>query len=174
MELSLGELEDVMRECLKASGMSLPESEVKELALVLLEESWNCSDIDEDDDAIETDLEEINIDQFRSVLMKHGELLNNLKLGLATWLPSWMNNSANGRGQQHVKSKQTSFKQTLKDLEARLQRQPQTYNFLAFFFGINLVLFVTRAVYFKGFAWLDGTPGNPFYMISRACGKTNN
>ena len=100
-----------MRECLKASGMSLPESEVKELALVLLEESWNCWD-DDNDDAIETDLEEINIDQFRSVLMKHGELLNNLKLGLATWLPSWMN-SANGRGQQHVKSKQTSFKQVI-------------------------------------------------------------
>ena len=77
----------------------------------MLEESWNCWDDNDEDDAIETDLEEINIDQFRSVLMKHGELLNNLKLGLATWLPSWMNSGH--RGKQPAKSKQASFKQVI-------------------------------------------------------------
>ena len=37
--------------------------------------------------------------------------------------------------------------------------------------GINIILMVQRAYYFKDFAMLNGYTPNPFYMISRACGK---
>ena len=36
--------------------------------------------------------------------------------------------------------------------------------------GVNIVLMVQRAYYFKDFAMLDGYTPNVFYMISRACG----
>ena len=48
--------------------------------------------------------------------------------------------------------------------------------FLFFLFviviGINIALFVHRAYYFRDFANLDGSAPNPFYMLSRANGKS--
>ena len=38
--------------------------------------------------------------------------------------------------------------------------------------GVNIVLMVQRAYYFKDFAMLDGYTPNVFYMISRACGES--
>ena len=37
--------------------------------------------------------------------------------------------------------------------------------------GINIILMVQRAYYFKDFSSLNGYTPNPFYMISRACGR---
>ena len=37
--------------------------------------------------------------------------------------------------------------------------------------GINIILMVQRAYYFKDFAMLNGYTPNPLYMISRAMGK---
>ena len=37
--------------------------------------------------------------------------------------------------------------------------------------GINIILMVQRAYYFKDFSMLNGYTPNPFYMISRACGR---
>ena len=39
--------------------------------------------------------------------------------------------------------------------------------------GVNILLMVQRAYYFKDFAMLNGYTPNVFYMISRACGKYN-
>ena len=48
--------------------------------------------------------------------------------------------------------------------------------FLFFLFviviGINVALFIHRAYYFRDFANLDGSTPNPFYMLSRANGKS--
>ena len=38
-------------------------------------------------------------------------------------------------------------------------------------FLINTILFVHRAYYFRNFSMLDGTTPNPFYLLSRACGR---
>ena len=43
--------------------------------------------------------------------------------------------------------------------------------FLAFILLINAILFVQRAVYFKDFTTLSGLTPNPFYLLSRACGR---
>ena len=48
--------------------------------------------------------------------------------------------------------------------------------FLFFLFviviGINVALFIHRAYHFRDFANLDGSSPNPFYMLSRANGKS--
>ena len=43
---------------------------------------------------------------------------------------------------------------------------------MAFIFIINAILFLQRAVYFKDFTTLSGLTPNPFYLLSRACGRT--
>ena len=47
----------------------------------------------------------------------------------------------------------------------------QFLTFLSFIIIVNIVLFVTRAYYFRDFSMLSGARPNPFYMISRANGK---
>ena len=53
-------------------------------------------------------------------------------------------------------------------------RNNKQFLFFLFFFIIlvNVVLFVARAYYFKDFATLTGSTPNPFYMMSRANGRT--
>ena len=46
--------------------------------------------------------------------------------------------------------------------------------FLFFLFilaAANIILFIHRAYYFKDFSMLNGFTPNPFYLLSRACGK---
>ena len=66
--LSLDELEDVMRACLKESGMALPESDVKELAFALVQyaHDHDPADLDESFDELDHAYEALNIDQFKS------------------------------------------------------------------------------------------------------------
>ena len=53
----------------------------------------------------------------------------------------------------------------------KYRAQWQLYAFLAFIFGINIILFITRACYFRGMYMLSGFKPNVFYMLSRANGK---
>ena len=50
----------------------------------------------------------------------------------------------------------------------------QFLTFLYFILLTNIILFVTRAYYFRNFASLNGTTPNPFYMMSRANGRCLN
>ena len=45
--------------------------------------------------------------------------------------------------------------------------------FLAFILTMNAILFVQRAVYFRDFTTLSGLTPNPFYLLSRACGRNH-
>ena len=45
------------------------------------------------------------------------------------------------------------------------------YLFIAFIFGVNIILFVTRAYYFRDMYMLNPDFKNIFYMLSRANGK---
>ena len=67
-----------------------------------------------------------------------------------------------------------SGKQLKEFIETRLnkvKKVPQLSLFVCIFFGITIILFITRAIYFRGFAMLDGFKPNPFYMLSRAAGN---
>ena len=48
----------------------------------------------------------------------------------------------------------------------------QFLTFLYFILLTNIILFVMRAYYFRNFSMLSGTTPNPFYMLSRANGRT--
>ena len=50
----------------------------------------------------------------------------------------------------------------------------QFLTFLYFILLTNIILFVTRAYYFRSFSMLNGTTPNPFYMMSRANGRCLN
>ena len=78
--------------------------------------------------------------------------------------------------QKKVGEKEVKFSQKIKDMcETRrknIRSEWQLYAFLAvIIFGIPIILFITRAYYFRGMMMLDGMKPNVFYMISRACGK---
>ena len=45
-------------------------------------------------------------------------------------------------------------------------------SFMTAIVAINIVLFIHRTYYFRNFTSLDGTTPNPFYLLSRGCGKT--
>ena len=63
------------------------------------------------------------------------------------------------------------FKQYIETNYRKIRSQWQLYAFLAFFYGVNIILFITRACYFRGMYMLSGFQPNVFYMLSRACGK---
>ena len=54
----------------------------------------------------------------------------------------------------------------------KVQAAWQLYAFLGFIFGMNAILFITRAYYFRGMLMLDPEITNVFYMLSRACGES--
>ncbi len=150
------ELGKVMAECLQESGVELPESEVEALAFALYEEAIGDGD----------DIGEISIDQLKDVLAKHEGLLENLTISLTKWMVP-----------QKPRPKKTLSQRIQRWFVKRfsikhLQSQKQFFAFLLFIFGINIILFITRAVYFRGMYNLDQTQPNPFYMLSRANGRT--
>jgi hypothetical protein len=150
------ELERVMAECLRENGLRLPESDVQALSFALYEEALGDSE----------DTGEINIDQLKDALAKHEGILENLTITLTKWMVP-----------QKAKPKKT-FGQRMKKWATKrfslshLKNQWQLFAFFFFLFGVNLILFVSRAVYFKDFANGDGTRPNAFYMFSRANGRT--
>ena len=56
----------------------------------------------------------------------------------------------------------------------KVQAAWQLYAFLGFIFGMNAILFITRAYYFRGMLMLGPEITNVFYMLSRACGEFKN
>ena len=73
-------------------------------------------------------------------------------------------------------SKPKPFNQRLRDLMPYQfsvnywRNNKQFLTFLGFIIIVNIVLFVTRAYYFRDFSMLSGARPNPFYMMSRANG----
>ena len=65
-----------------------------------------------------------------------------------------------------------SLKETWETRKKKVQAAWQLYAFLGFIFGMNAILFITRAYYFRGMLMLDPEITNVFYMLSRACGES--
>ena len=56
----------------------------------------------------------------------------------------------------------------------KIRAEWQMYLFIAFIFGVNIILFVTRAYYFRDMYMLNPDFKNIFYMLSRANGTFTN
>ena len=150
------ELVRIMAECLKENGMKIPESDIDELGAALYDEALGD----------EKDTGSITIDQLTKVLAKHDGLLNNLTVSLKKFMVP-----------QKKKAPPTKWDEIKAWYDRKLswQHMKQNYQLFSFFGGfilINLILWIQRAAYFGGMANLDGTMPNPFYMLSRANGRT--
>lgn len=140
--------------------MNFDEKEVEELATALYEDAAGLA-------AGESayDSKGITVEDLKAELSKHDGLLENLSINIGKWLvPS-------------KPSRPQPFKQRLAgwvpyQFSGNYWRNNKQFlTFLYFILVTNIILFVTRAYYFRGFSMLSGTTPNPFYMMSRACGK---
>ncbi|XP_040567795.1 NADPH oxidase 5 [Lepeophtheirus salmonis] len=155
--LQLEEIESIIRASLTESGMKLPESDIQALAFALYDEALG----EEGEDT-----GEITIDQLSTVFTKHEGLLEGLNISLAKWLTPQIKNSKKKTSNPLV----TYIREKLS--LRHIRQNWQFFTFLLFLISINIILFVTRAVYFKDFATLTGAKPNGFYMMSRANGRT--
>ena len=77
--------------------------------------------------------------------------------------------------QKKVTKKETGvigkIKHTSEVWRRKLKAEWRLYAFITFIFGINIILFITRALYFKDMVMLNPEYKNIFYIFSRACGK---
>ena len=90
---------------------------------------------------------------------------HDISFSLAKWLVP----------QKKIDKKEGKFGEKIKatwDTEKKkIRAEWQMYLFLTFIFGVNIILFVTRAYYFRDMFMLNPDYNNIFYMISRANGK---
>lgn len=114
----------------------------------------------------EEDNDEVSIEQLKDVLAKREGLLENMSMGLnKLMLPE------KPRPPQTMSTKFKDWFNQKLSLK-HIKQNKQLYGFLVFFTIVNAALWIQRAYYFRNFAWLDGSKPNPFYMLSRANGRT--
>ena len=79
--------------------------------------------------------------------------------------------------QKKITKKETGvigkIKHTSEVWRRKLKAELRLYAFITFIFGINIILFITRAFYFKDMVMLNPKYRNIFYIFSRACGKNS-
>ena len=107
--------------------------------------------------------------EYRLIFIKYVYLASSYSCfcSLAKWLVP----------QKRTKKKEHNFSEKIKEMweirRRHMRSQWQIYAFLAFVFGINIILFILRAHYYKDMLMLNGFKPNVFYMISKACGNHN-
>ena len=147
------ELREIIRSCVAENGMEFDDDQVNDLALALFE------------DAVKPGKDGISVDDLSDQFKKHKGLLENLTLSIGKWLVP------------PKPAPEKSFKDKL------LEKVPQQLSwryiqnnfpfvcFLLVLIIVNISLFIHRAVYFRHFTTLSGLTPNPFYLLSRACGR---
>ncbi|XP_023324717.1 NADPH oxidase 5 isoform X3 [Eurytemora carolleeae] len=148
------ELCEVLKACMAESGMKFDEKEVFNLAKALY------------DDSVKEGMAGITADDLKEQFQRHEGLLENLTLNIGKWL---------------VPPKPRAKKSLLdnvKDLIPHylsitfIMNNRSFFLFSLFLILTNIGLFISRAVHFRYFPMLNGFIPNPFYMLSRACGRT--
>ena len=118
------------------------------------------------EDAVKPGKEGISVDDLSDQFKKHEGLLQNLTLSIGKWLVP------------PKPAPEKSLRQKLQDKIPPFMSRKYFQNnlpFIMFLLAIiivNIGLFVQRAVYFRHFTTLSGLTPNPFYLLSRACGRT--
>ena len=167
------ELKEIIKSCVAENGMEFDETQVDDLARALFE------------DAVKPGKDGISVDDLSDQFRKHKGLLENLTLSIGedkhTYrrIKSYTIFSVSGKWL--VPPKPAPEKKLIEKLKEKipkfLSKQYFLNNlpfitFLAFIIIVNAILFIQRAVYFKDFTTLSGLTPNPFYLLSRACGKS--
>jgi len=147
------DLREVMKACMVENGMHFDEKEVSDLATALFE------------DAVQEGCSGITVDDLKDQLQRHEGLLENLTISIGRWLVPPKPSAA--------KTWYQTFQEKLPHhFTASYWKNNKPFLLtLYLIIGVNIVLMVQRAYYFKDFAMLNGYTPNVFYMISRACGR---
>lgn len=155
--LQVEELQCIMEEALRENGLRLPASDVQDLTFALYEEALGEQGVDNG---------EINIDQLKDVLAKHDGVLENLTNSLTKWLVPVKTKPK----ESSLQAFKTWFNRRFS--KEHIKSQWQLFAFIGFILIVNVILWISRACYFRNFANLDESRPNPFYMLSRANGRT--
>jgi len=147
------DLREVMKACMVENGMHFDEKEVSDLANALF------------DDAVKEGCSGITVDDLKDQLQRHEGLLENLTISIGRWLVPPKPSAA--------KTWYQTFQEKLPHhFTASYWKNNKPFLLtLYLIIGINIILMVQRAYYFKDFAMLNGYTPNPLYMISRAMGR---
>ena len=152
-EINEKEFQQVITACMKENGMDFDAEDLTGLAHGLFV------------DGVEEGSDKMTLDEFYKQLQRQG-LIEGLGIMINKWL---------------VPPKQEIEKSLLENLSSILPHKYlskiywQNNKFFLFFvmFAViaNLALFIHRAYYFRNFVMLNGLTPNPFYVLSRACGR---
>eukprot|EP00092_Neocalanus_flemingeri_P014374 GFUD01015505.1.p1 GENE.GFUD01015505.1~~GFUD01015505.1.p1 ORF type:complete len:1072 (-),score=233.84 GFUD01015505.1:230-3445(-) len=140
------DLHKILETCALENNLNIDEHEMNELAKALFE------------DTVEEGKTYITVDDLKAQMSKYEGLLENLGLIIDNLLFS-----------------QTPTKNEKKKGEDKNEWSMPSNSYsiaLVLLILANLILFCQRAAYFRHFPMLNGLTPNPFYMLSRACGRT--
>merc|ERR1719250_440142 len=109
----------------------------------------------------------MTLDDFKEQLLRHDGLIQGMGIMINKWLVPPKPAKENGILEKFSSKLPTRY----------FSKDYWTNNkaflvFLFFILSINLILFIHRAYYFRNFSMLSGFTPNPFYLLSRANGKT--
>merc|ERR1719228_114211 len=140
---------------MKENGMNFDESELSNLANALFM------------DGVKDGNETMTLDDFKEQLQRHEGLVEGMGIMINRWLVP----------PKPIKEKSFLERLSTKIPHRYISKEYWTNNktfllFLFFIFLINTVLFIHRAYYFRNFSMLSGFTPNPFYLLSRANGRT--
>eukprot|EP00092_Neocalanus_flemingeri_P018191 GFUD01019688.1.p1 GENE.GFUD01019688.1~~GFUD01019688.1.p1 ORF type:complete len:1116 (+),score=193.24 GFUD01019688.1:205-3552(+) len=149
------EFKQVITACMKENGMDFEDEEVSKLAHGLF--------VDGDSD----ESGEMTLDEFHEQLHSHEGLVEGLGIMINKWLvppkpvkeKSFLDKICNCIPQRYFSKEYW-------------QNNKSFLSTICLIMLINLALITERAYYFRNFSTLNGFTPNPFYLISRACGRT--
>ena len=132
--LQVEELQCIMEEALRENGLRLPANDVQDLTFALYEDALGPEDVDSG---------EISIDQLKDALSKQEGVLENLTISLNHWLVP-----------KKPKPKETLWQKATiwygrRFSMSHIKREWQFFLFIGFLLLINIILFVSRAIYFR-------------------------
>ena len=144
---------EVIKACMRENGMDFDEDELNNLASALFH------------DGVSEGQEAMTLDDFKEQLTRHG-LVEGLGIMITKWLvpppppkkKSLCDSISEKLPQRYLSKDYWSNNKSL-----------HTTIFIIML--INAILFIHRAYYFRNFSMLNGLSPNPFYLLSRACGR---
>jgi len=144
---------EVIKACMRENGMEFDEDELSNLASALYQ------------DGVKEGQESMSLDDFKEQLQRHG-----LVDGLGIMINKWLVPPAPPRKKTFWESVSDKLPQRYMSKEY-WSNNKSLHSAIFVILLINAILFIHRAYYFKDFSMLNGTTPNPFYLLSRACGR---
>merc|ERR1719341_636424 len=116
-------------------------------------------------DGVKDGQDHMDLDDFNEQLIRHG-LVDDLGLMINKWLVP----PAPPRKKTFCERLQDKLPQRYMSKEY-WSNNKSLHSAIFVILVINIILFVHRAYYFRNFSMLNGLTPNPFYLLSRACGR---